>query len=191
VAPPVGGCSVRCDPAALELVDDAQHGRVRSVVATPERVLWRTGEPRPYEADLPVLLNGRTYGQRELAGLLQRDVEVRGSLLPTGVRAAAVVASFAAFLLLVAGPDPQRANRWAWFWLLSLGREAGVGVVLFLLLSGPLPGLRPADPERRRWDGWRGFVVSIVTGLALSLLWLGLPQLVWPSSDGVAEVGPA
>ena len=175
---------------ALELVDDAQHGRVHSVVATSDRVLWRTDEVRPYEADLPVLLNGRTYGQHELAALLHRDVELRGSLLPTGVRAAAIVASFAAFLLLLAGPDPQRANRWAWFWLLGIGREAGVGVLLFLLLSGPLPGLRSADPQRRRWDGWRGFIVAVVAGLALSLLWLGVRLLVWPSSDGAAEVGP-
>ena len=77
--------------------------------------------------------------------------------------------------LLVGGPQPWRATRWAWFWLLS----APLGVLAFLLLSGPTPGLpAPRDPARRL-SGLAGFVLSLFGGVVT----LGLTQLssaLWP-----------
>jgi hypothetical protein len=57
----------------------------------------------------------------------------------------------AAFGLLVTGPQPWRATRWAWFWLLVSPLGGGA----FLLLSGPTPGLpTPRNPARRLTGGW-------------------------------------
>lgn len=171
-----------------ELVDDVQHGRVHAVVATPHEVLWRTGELRPYRADLPLEVEGTSYAQDDLRRLLDRDVATRRSLLPTPLQVTGIVAAVATLLLLVAGPVPWRANRWGWFWVLGIGRETGVGALLFLLLSGPTPGVRPPDPEAERMNGWRGLVVSLVVGIALSFLWFAVRLLVWPRSDGSASL---
>jgi hypothetical protein len=62
--------------------------------------------------------------------------------------------------LLVVGPRPWRATRWAWFWLLPLP----FGPLAFLLLGGPTPGLpRPADENRRLTGGW-AFLLAILLG---------------------------
>ena len=59
--------------------------------------------------------------------------------------------------VLVAGPQPWRATRWAWFWLLM----PPVGAIAFLLASGPTPGLPgPRDPHRRLTGGW-AFLLSL------------------------------
>lgn len=64
---------------------------------------------------------------------------------------------FAGLAVLVAGPQPWRATRWAWFWLLM----PPVGAIAFLLASGPTPGLPgPGDPHRRLTGGW-AFLLSI------------------------------
>ena len=60
--------------------------------------------------------------------------------------------------VLIAGPEPWRATRWAWFWL----GGSPFGLILFLLLSGPTPALpAPRDPNRRLTGGW-AFLLSIV-----------------------------
>ena len=178
-----------------ELLEDAQDGRLRSVVATHEEVRWRTDALRAFEADLPVYTDGRSYGQHELSGLLARyapesdvRVEQRGWIRPRLLGSAAGVASLLTFLLLLGGPVPWRANRWGWFWLMGVGRETGVGALAFLLLSGRTPGLpTPRDPSRRL-DGLQGFGVSILLSLLGVLLWLGIRQLIWPPTDGTASL---
>jgi hypothetical protein len=68
------------------------------------------------------------------------------------------------FALLVAGPQPWRATRWAWFWLLF----PPVGSVVFVLLSGPTPGIPgPRDPHRRLTGGW-AFLLSLPLAAALA-----------------------
>ncbi len=59
--------------------------------------------------------------------------------------------------LLLGGPEPWRATRWAWFWLLV----PPLGSIAFLLLSGPTPGLpRPKDGTRRLTGGW-AFLLAV------------------------------
>jgi len=70
-----------------------------------------------------------------------------------------------ALMLVVGGPPPWRATRWAWFWLLALA--APVGIVAFLLLGGPC-GLLPPRPGRR--PGLRGgaaLVLALLIGTAI------------------------
>ena len=85
----------------------------------------------------------------------------RGRLLgwqvPNSVGVVSLLLVFAAFGTLVAGPVPWRATRWAWFWLFT----PPIGAVVFLLASGPVPGL-PAPPDRhRRLTGGWAFLVSL------------------------------
>jgi hypothetical protein len=62
--------------------------------------------------------------------------------------------------LLVGGPVPERATRWAWFWLNS----GPFGVLAFLLLSGPFPGVPAPRPGARRLTGGWAFLLSLVLG---------------------------
>ena len=86
----------------------------------------------------------------------------QGSLLGWSAPNALVVVAFlllcAVWAVVIAGPEPWRATRAAWFWLsLSL-----VGGIVFLLASGPTRGLPPPkDPKRRLTGGW-AFVLSLV-----------------------------
>jgi hypothetical protein len=78
--------------------------------------------------------------------------------VPTGVVAAALLLTLCGVGLLVAGPEPWRATRWAWFWLVLTSPFVSV---LFLLLSGPtvaVPG--PRNPRRRLTGGW-AFLLSL------------------------------
>lgn len=60
--------------------------------------------------------------------------------------------------VLIAGPEPWRATRWAWFWLSGFP----FALILFLVLSGPTPALpAPRNPTRRLTGGW-AFLLSLV-----------------------------
>lgn len=60
--------------------------------------------------------------------------------------------------LLISGPQPWRATRWAWFWLFL----NPIGTPLFLLLSGPTPLVpAPRRIERRLTGGW-AFLLSLI-----------------------------
>jgi hypothetical protein len=85
---------------------------------------------------------------------------ILGIALPTGL---------AGLLLLVSGPKPWRATRWAWFWLTG----SLVGAVAFLVLSGPTPGLpEPHRPQRRLTGGW-AFLLALPLA-AIAPTWLVL-----------------
>lgn len=85
--------------------------------------------------------------------------------VPPVVAMSAALLFFAGFGLLIAGPQPWRATRWAWFWLLL----PPVGSVAFLLLSGPTPGLpSPRNPRRRLTGG--GGVAFLLSLLLMPLL---------------------
>lgn len=94
---------------------------------------------------------------------VQRDdalpaASVLGRAVPSVVGTAALIMVLAGFALLVAGPAPWRATRWAWFWLLF----PPVGSIAFLLLSGPTLGVpSPGDLDRRLRGGW-AFLLSLV-----------------------------
>lgn len=82
--------------------------------------------------------------------------------------ASALLLFLVGFALLVAGPHPWRATRWAWFWLLF----PPVGSVVFVLLSGPTPGIPgPREPRRRLTGGW-AFLLSLpLASLLASYRW--------------------
>ncbi|RYC10567.1 hypothetical protein [Nocardioides zhouii] len=61
-------------------------------------------------------------------------------------------------LLLVGGPEPWRATRWAWAWFVLLAGP--LGCVAYLLLGGPLGVARPRAGHRRLTGGW-AFVVAM------------------------------
>jgi hypothetical protein len=83
--------------------------------------------------------------------------------VPYALTSSAFVLFVASFVLLVAGPQPWRATRWAWFWLLL----PPVGSIAFLVLSGPTPGVpRPRDERRRLTGGW-AFLLAIPLRAAL------------------------
>lgn len=78
------------------------------------------------------------------------------------------------FAFLIMGPSPWRATRWAWVWMAFI---SPLGMLAFLLLSGPIPRIRPpADPDRRI-NGWWGFLI----GLVLPGVTAGLAMSVYPN----------
>lgn len=59
--------------------------------------------------------------------------------------------------LLIGGPQPRRATRWAWFWLLV----PPFGCLAFLLLGGAVTG-REHRPGEQRLQGGLAFVLVVV-----------------------------
>lgn len=69
-------------------------------------------------------------------------------------------------VLLMTQPEPWRATRWAWFWLIW----SAPGLAAYLLLSGPTGILPPPrHPERRLTGGW-AFLLALVVSSATSAL---------------------
>ncbi|MEV7969210.1 hypothetical protein AB0O34_24940 [Sphaerisporangium sp. NPDC088356] len=83
---------------------------------------------------------------------------------------------FVSLLSMLGTARPRLGNRWAWFWLFTVGEA---GAIVFLLLE-PRPvwqGLDPEVPMRRRMGGGQGCLVSIGLGIAsgaalLAVSWL-------------------
>lgn len=59
---------------------------------------------------------------------------------------------------IILGPQPWWATKWAWFWLVA----NPVGLVAYLALSGPTPGVPDPNPERGRLTGGWAFIASMV-----------------------------
>lgn len=64
----------------------------------------------------------------------------------------------ATMFLLMVGPRPWRATRWAWAWLV-VGAPP-VGIPAFLVLSGPVPGLPAPRPGARVLTGGWAFLLT-------------------------------
>lgn len=87
--------------------------------------------------------------------------------VPNAVAIPAFVLFLAGLVVLMAGPQPRRATRWAWFWLLL----PPLGCLLFLTLSGPTGGVpAPRDPDRRLTGGW-AFLLSLPLMAVLAPHW--------------------
>ena len=89
--------------------------------------------------------------------------EVLGWRLPNWAGTVLLAHGLAVVFLLVGGPPPARATRWAWFWL----SWPPIGSLAFLLLSGPFPGIPAPRPGARRLTGGWAFLLSFVLGGAL------------------------
>lgn len=77
------------------------------------------------------------------------------------------LASLATLILLIAGPQPRWATKWAWFWLLGVGPMSVV-----FLLAEPVPVWQqgPAYARPQRLTGGWAFLLALVGGLLLSAL---------------------
>jgi hypothetical protein len=158
------------------LLSDVDRGRVHGVYDNGGSVVWRPDGALTWSsARLDELARspgatGSLGDLRREAAKVNRDIEldVRGRPRWWGwLQLTGGIGALLAFLLLIAGPDPRRANRWAWFWLLSVGRSYGVGVLAFLFL-GARRGRPPTDPGERA-DGLKGFVLALVWSIVLGL----------------------
>ena len=91
------------------------------------------------------------------------STEVLGREL-TGWTAGVLIVVFLGTLgLLVLGPEPWRATRWAWFWLVT-SAAAPLAAVAYLVLAGPTSLSRaPRDGSRRLTGGWAFLIASVVT----------------------------
>jgi hypothetical protein len=69
--------------------------------------------------------------------------------------------------LLAACPQPWRATRWAWFWLLMLVPWLTVPGILLL---GGSTGLLPPRRQRARITGAQGLLIGFVLSLATSVV---------------------
>jgi hypothetical protein len=73
-------------------------------------------------------------------------------------------------VVLVAGPQPWRGTRWAWFWWIT----NPIGVAAFLLLAGPLVRrTQPGNVDRRVTGGW-SFLLAIAPTLSFAIYGLNL-----------------
>jgi hypothetical protein len=153
-------------------------------------VHWRSGsfaystevvEARPVEA-------GRRAGARDgVTGVVGGDLGERLRRLQPGLRVERVdhqsgpsthvlgreltgwmawvliVVFLSTLVLLVLGPEPWRATRWAWFWLLT-SAAAPLAAVAYLVLAGPTSLVRPPrEGNRRLTGGWAFLIASVVT----------------------------
>lgn len=76
------------------------------------------------------------------------------------------LAGLLALILLIVGPQPRLATKWAWFWLAGIGQPVWV---LFLVLEPvPLWLKGPAVRSGSRLTGGWAFLLAIVLGLAMS-----------------------
>jgi hypothetical protein len=109
--------------------------------------------------DVAALLTGVRPGLEVTRGPWpSSDTSLWGWHVPSWLALPAMVLFLAALWLVVNGPRPWRATRWGWFWLLA----SPVGVLAFLMLSGPTPPLRAPPVTSRRLTGGRALLLSIV-----------------------------
>jgi hypothetical protein len=98
-------------------------------------------------------------------------VEVRHeSLVPSGVIWGWFgIAVLTTIGLLIAGPQPRRATKWAWFWLaVSI---TPLWLVFLVLEPVPMWSDQPRPVARRRLTGGWAFLLSLVLGSVVAAAW--------------------
>ena len=130
------------------------------------------GDSRPDRVGAHVVRGSVTDALHELdAGLEVRDEPLRGGwqMDVLGLRLegwavpAVAVLGLGTLMLLVGGPEPERATRWAWFWLMLA--LPPLVCPAYLALGGMLRE-RPEPGTRRLRGGW-AFVLALVLGAAV------------------------
>ena len=111
------------------------------------------------DGDLAEELSAQGVRVRPLEGRSSYS-EVLGWQVPESIGLLLFAEWVATLFLLVGGPVPERATRWAWFWLNS----NPFGLLAFLLLSGPFPGVPAPRPGARRLTGGWAFLLGLVLG---------------------------
>ncbi|GAA1313949.1 hypothetical protein Psi02_64500 [Planotetraspora silvatica] len=79
------------------------------------------------------------------------------------------VAWIATFVIMIGTARPRLGNRWAWFWLFSVGE---IGAIMFLF-SEPRAvwrGLGPQEPASGRMSGGQGCLMAICLNFLISVL---------------------
>jgi hypothetical protein len=92
------------------------------------------------------------------------------------LRSAVILAWWLTFLLMLSRRTHQYANRWAWFWLFTLGQ---VGAVLYLVME-PRLMWRPPSPsaaDRAPIRGGAGCGWSLLLSIAISLAGAGITAI--------------
>jgi hypothetical protein len=85
------------------------------------------------------------------------SISFMGWYAPAAVVLLALAAWSFVLLLIIGGPEPWRATRWAWGWAWLL--TGPFGAFAYLLLAGPLGAARPRSGHRRVTGGW-AFVLT-------------------------------
>ncbi|MBO3750724.1 hypothetical protein J5X84_31995 [Streptosporangiaceae bacterium NEAU-GS5] len=88
--------------------------------------------------------------------------------VPAGIGWVAGAAWVVTLLLMLNTPEPRYANRWAWFWMFTVGQA---GAILFLLLEprSLWYGTQPQAPRPTRMSGGNGCLTSILLGIVTSV----------------------
>lgn len=92
--------------------------------------------------------------------------EVLGWRLPAWSVGLGLALSLAALGLLVVGPQPWRATRWAWFWIFGIATP--LGMLAYLVLGGPTALASPPRPGASRLTGGWAFLLAFLAGSVLS-----------------------
>jgi len=135
--------------AVVQVGDDRDHE------SAEEPVFVSSGDPRDTLRSLDqdvVITPGSSAGDPSFTVMEWRT--------PGPLALLAIATWLAVLLLIIGGPEPWRATRWAWGWAWLLAGP--LGGAAYLLLGGPLGLLRPASPHRRLTGGWALLVVWFV-----------------------------
>ncbi len=155
--------------------------------AATVEVHWRSGpiarvaeviEARPPSAgpgnDLPVVSNVEDdllSSDPDLvvhhADGLVGHTEMLGWRLPSWTGFFGLAVWLSTLMLIVGGPRPWRANRWAWFWFFVFA--APLGTIGYLLFGGP-SGLAPPRVGAPRMRGGWAFVLALLASASLGVL---------------------
>ena len=153
----------------------AYHAEMREARPLRPGARWRGGMPTVragvvdrLEAAYPDL-----RVERQPAPSSSFTGDVLGVRLPPWTVGVGLALSLATIGLLVVGPQPWRATRWAWFWM--SGIAAPVGLLAYLVLGGPTTLAPPPRPGASRLTGGWAFLLAFITGSILSsaVMWSG------------------
>jgi hypothetical protein len=183
-----------------DLTADLAAGRVTYLdyERSDHRVRWVNGW---WRSSATTLVSWRENGERPSAvdpqsdaalEWLDRQIDASGHLVPTRIRAdheprwwpaevvweplqaATVAAWFGTFLIMLGSARHRYANRWAWFWLFTVGQA---GALLYLMVE-PQPVWRPRSwpprTDRAPVRGGTGLIWAILLSITVSLVAVGV-----------------